>query len=147
MFNIHKTSQELETMLHDLIVKHGLFVPISKTVFRYKEYIIEKNKDGSWDIFKVTSYKQHIANTFLKVSAFAVCKLHEKRKALTVEEILREDKEFEKNYLDSICYKNTLKKSPDSISKDTALWRYEIVHNNARLAKERIDRQFYAIVT
>jgi hypothetical protein len=142
--NIKKTAQELDSMLHEIIMKSGIFVPLSKTTFRYKDYLVVKSEDGGWHCFKVADgRKKHIATTFLKITAFALCKAHEKRHARTVDELLSCDRVFEKNYIDSLFYKKTIKSSTDDVSKDTALWRYEIVHSKAKHAKDRIDGIFY----
>ena len=91
--------------------------------------------------------KKHIATTFLKVSAFAICKLHEKHQTARMQEVERNDRIFEKNYMDSLVYKNTYKKTADNVIKDTALWRYEIAHAKAKHAKQIIDGTFYASIT
>lgn len=144
--NIKKTAKELDSMLYDLILKSGIFIPINKNTFNYKNYQVSKNTDGSWNVFLFSDRKHHIANTFLKVTAFTVCKLHEKGQYQRVDEILEDDRIFEKNYTDSLFYKNTVKISNDNVSKDTALWRYEIVHHKAKEAKGRIDRHFYSSI-
>ena len=75
-----------------------------------------------------------------------MCKLHEKRLGARVKEVLDEDKLFSKNYIDSLFHKNTVKTSKDSIIKDNATWRYELVHGRAKRAKDRIDTLFYSSI-
>ena len=147
MFNLKETATELEGMLRDIALKSGIFVPISKDIIRYKKYSVIRLEDGSWAVFHTDPKKRHIASTFLKVSAFAVCKMHEKRLSGRIQEIEKHDSIFEKNYADSLIYKQTYRKTTDNVRKDIALWRYEIAHANAKQAKQAIDSVFYASIT
>ncbi len=147
MLNLKETASELEGMLRDIALKSGIFVPISKDLIRYKKYSVIKLEDGSWAVFYNDPKKQYITTTFLKVSAFAVCKMHEKRLSGRIQEIEKNDSIFEKNYADTLIYKQTYRKTTDNVRKDTALWRYEIAHANAKQAKQAIDSVFYASIT
>jgi hypothetical protein len=146
MFNIKQTATELDVMLYELVTRSPIFVPINKDKFSYKKYQIVRQPEGGWNVILVSDRNIQIANTFLKVSAFAVCTLHDKRQYNRMNDVLEKDALFEKNYLDSLSYKHILKKSKDSISKDTAMWRYEIVHATAKDAKDKIDHQFYSSI-
>lgn len=143
---LKEISADLEAMMYDMAVRSGIFVPINKTSFRYKKYMVLKGPDDLWHVFLLEPKKIHIATTFLKVSAFAICKSHEKRKGIHVDEIVSNDKIFQKNYTDSLFYKRTYNKTKDPISKDNALWRYEVAHAEAKQAKRRIDDIFYASI-
>jgi hypothetical protein len=147
MLNLKETANELEGMLRDIALKSGIFVPITKDLIRYKKYSVIKLEDGSWAVFHTDPKKRHIATTFLKVSAFAMCKMHEKRLSGRIREIEQNDGIFEKNYADSLIYKQTYRRTTDSVRKDTALWRYEIAHAKAKQAKQAIDSVFYASIT
>jgi len=145
MFDIKTTAQELDQLLHDIVVKQGMFVPVKKTLIRYKNYALVKNQDGDWIVMLlVNDRKIHIATVFLKVSAFAVCKLHEQRKSAKIDDIKSDDNIFRKNYINSVYYKKTAQVSTINATKDNALWRYEIAAAEAKSAKERIDRSFYS---
>jgi EAL domain-containing protein (putative c-di-GMP-specific phosphodiesterase class I) len=96
MLNLKETANELEGMLRDIALKSGIFVPITKDLIRYKKYSVIKLEDGSWAVFHTDPKKRHIASTFLKVSAFAVCKMHEKRLSGRIREIEQNDGIFEK---------------------------------------------------
>lgn len=135
--------ENLEASFYDLSVKKGIFTPINDRSFRYKDYMIVRGPDDSWNIFHLAPRKKLLATTFLKVTAFAYCKEHEKKHHINVREMLAEDSNFKKNYIDSIFYKNTFKKTKDETKKDTALWRYEIVYQRAKHSKAVIDRLFY----
>lgn len=147
MFNIKDTAHELDGMLRDIAQQAGIFVPISKDLIKYKKYSVIKLVDNTWSVFLNEGRKKHIGNTFLKVSAFALCKLHEKRQNSRIKEVEYNDKVFEKNYMDSLVYKHTYKRTQDAQTRDTALWRYEIAHAKAKHAKQIIDGLFYASVT
>jgi hypothetical protein len=108
--------------------------------------MVLKGPDDLWHVFLLEPKKVHIATTFLKVSAFAVCKGHESRKQYNIDEVLSNDEVFQKNYTDSVFYKKTIQKTASPISRDNALWRYEIAHANAKAAKSRIDDIFYASI-
>lgn len=135
--------KNLEAAFYDLAVKSGIFVPIDDKSFRYKNYMIVRGPDNTWNVFYLKPSKKIIAKTFLKISSFAICKAHEKNLSARVKEIEDEDKKFKKNYIDSVFYKNTYKVTSDAVKKDTALWRYEIVYNRAKESKTRIDQIFY----
>jgi hypothetical protein len=145
MFDIKTTAQELDQLLHDIVVKQGMFVPVKKTLLRYKNYALVKNQDGDWIVMLlVNGRKIHIATVFLKVTAFAVCKLHEQKKTARLDEVKNDDEIFRKNYINSVYYKKTVQTSTVNETRDNALWRYEIASAEAKGAKERIDRAFYS---
>lgn len=146
MFDIKKAAADLDSMLSDIVVKQGIFVAVNKRHIRYKNYIIIREENADWNVILVKDKKIHLARTFLKISAFAVCKLHEKGKIRTVEEIITNDAIFKKNYIDSQFYRKTILKSADQISRDNAQWRFEIVQANAKQAKDRIDSIFYSSI-
>lgn len=147
MFDIKETAQEMESMLKDIALKSGIFVPITRDLIKYKKYSVIRLPDNAWAVFHTDVTKRHIATTFLKVSAFAVCKLHEKRNSQRVQEIEVNDKVFEKHYTDSLIYKHTYKQTTDHATRDNALWRYEISHAKAKRSKQIIDNIFYATIT
>lgn len=147
IFDIKQTAQDLEQMVTDVVTKQGIFIPISKDVIRYKKYVIKRRDDGQWMVFHTEPKKKHLATTFLKVSALAICKLDEKRLTMKVDEVLRTDRYFAKHYIDSLHYKNTIKITKDVERQDIAQWRYELAHARAKHAKELIDRVFYSSLT
>lgn len=144
MFDIKETAKELDRLLHDIVVNQGMFVPVNKDLIRYKNYMMVRNEDNDWVVLLVKDKKIHIATVCLKVSAFAMCKLHEKRRSNTMAEVENLDKHFKKNYIDSLFYKKTAQHSSNEITKDNAVWRFEIASASARDAKKKIDDIFYA---
>jgi hypothetical protein len=144
MFDIKETAKELDRLLHDIVVKQGIFVPINRDLIRYKNYMMVRNEDNDWVVLLAKDKKIHIATVCLKVSAFAMCKLHEKRRSNSMSEVDNLDKHFKKNYIDSLFYKKTAQTSSNEITRDNAVWRYEIASSAARDAKKKIDDIFYA---
>ena len=137
----------IEEQIYDMAVRSGMFVPINARSFRFKKYMIVHGPDDRWNVFLMPR-NILIANTFLKVSAFAIAKLHDKgNRSTSVNKIEKEDARFQKNYLDSVFYKNTMKVTKDAARKDTALWRFEIVNQEVKGAKNQIDAIFYSSLT
>jgi hypothetical protein len=145
MSEIKQKSRDLDSMLFD-IAANNIFVYVGKDQLQYKNYQISKS-NGVWRVtIDRKGYRECLAETVLKISAFAVCKAHEKRKTSITEDIIRLDKTFEKNYNDSLFYKNTYTKTKDFDIKDTVMWRYEISHAKAKAAKQSIDDSFYSLL-
>ncbi len=140
--DIEKAAVEFDNMLFKLVTKGGLFVPSGNNLIKYKGYRLKRVNSG-WDVI---INNKLIASTFLKVSAFAICKAHEERQTGRFTEILENDKIFERNFIDSLFLKHTATVSKDSISKDTAQWRFEQVNQRAKSAKARIDSLFYSSI-
>jgi|LauGreDrversion4_2_1035121.scaffolds.fasta_scaffold318158_2 hypothetical protein len=146
MFDIKKAAADLDSMLSDIVVKQGVFVAVNKRLIRYKNYIIVRDDNFDWNVLIVKDKKVHLAQVFLKISAFAVCKLHETGRLRTLEEVKTADTVFKKNYIDSQFYRKTIQKTDNDISRDNAQWRFEIVQANAKQAKDRIDYIFYSSI-
>ena len=136
-------TEKLEAQIYDMAVRSGMFVPVDSRSFRYKKYMILRGPDDRWNVFLMPT-KQLIASTFLKVTAFAMVKMHEKRVSHRMQELEDHDSQFQKNYNDSVFYKNTMNVSKDSVRRDNALWRYELVNEKVKSAKSQIDRIFYS---
>lgn len=136
-------TERIEAEIYDMAVRGGMFVPVDNRSVRYKKYMIVKGPDDRWNVF-IMPTKVLVASTFLKVSAFAVAKLHDQKKSKMQARVEDEDKRFQKNYLDSVFYMNTMKVSKDAVTKDTALWRYELVKEQVKHAKGQIDSIFYS---
>lgn len=144
MFNIKETAQNFEQLLNDIVVKRGIFVPTGKNTIRYKNYLVHKNHDGDWVVIRLTkNSKEHIATVFLKVSAFAICKMHEKNRKSTIDEIKYADSVFRKQYIDTRFYRRTIQTAQHSATRDNAVYRFEVAEDIARSAKRKIDDVFY----
>jgi len=136
-------NEKLEAQIYDMAVRSGMFVPLNTRSFKFKNYMVIRGPDDSWNVFHMPR-KSLIATTFLKVSAFAIAKLHDKKWVTRITDIEKEDKRFQKNYNDLVFYKNTMKVAKDNVTKDTALWRFEIVNEHVKASKAQIDSIFYA---
>ncbi len=146
MFDIKKAAADLDSMLSDIVVKQGIFVAVSKRQIRYKNYIIVREENSDWNVILVKDKKIHLATVFLKISAFAVCKLHERGKLRSLAEVTSNDAIFKKNYIDSQFYRKTIQNTDNDVTRDNAQWRFEIVQANAKQAKDRIDTLFYSSI-
>jgi len=146
MFDIKQAAADLDSMLHDIVVKQGIFVAVNKRLIRYKKYIIVRDVNDNWTVILSDQRKFHIATVFLKVSAFAVCKMHEKGKNTSIDEIKSNDDIFRKNYIDSQFYRKTAQSAKDPVTRENAYWRLEMVKDNAKTAKARIDGMFYSSI-
>ena len=146
MFDVKQAAADLDSMLHDIVVKQGIFVALNKRLIRYKKYIIVRDVNDDWTVILSDQRKFHIATVFLKVSAFAVCKMHEKGKITSIDEIKSNDDIFRKNYIDSQFYRKTAQSAKDPVTRENAYWRLEMVKDNAKTAKARIDGMFYSSI-
>ena len=146
MFDVKQAAADLDSMLHDIVVKQGIFVALNKRLIRYKKYIIVRDVNDDWTVILSDQRKFHIATVFLKVSAFAVCKMHEKGKNTSIDEIKSNDDIFRKNYIDSQFYIKTAQSAKDPVTRENAYWRLEMVKDNAKTAKARIDGMFYSSI-
>jgi hypothetical protein len=100
MFDIKVAARDLENLLHEIVVKNGVFVPINKNLIKYKNYTLVRNQDKDWIVLIIKNEKKyHISTVCLKVSAFAVCKLHEKQRMSKIEEVESHDTLFKKHYI------------------------------------------------
>jgi hypothetical protein len=70
-------SEKLEAQIYDMAVRSGMFVPINPRSTKYKNYMIVRGPDDMWNVFQMPR-KILISTTYLKVSAFAIAKLHDK---------------------------------------------------------------------
>lgn len=146
MFDIKQTAADLDSMLHDIVVKQGMFLVVNNRLIRYKKYIIARDPDDNWNVILSADRKIHLATVFLKVSAFAICKMHEKGKNATIGDIKSNDEIFRKNYIDSQFYRKTAQNSKDPVTRESAYWRFELVKDYAKTAKTRIDDLFYSSI-
>jgi hypothetical protein len=87
-----------------MAVRSGMFVPVDSRTFRYKRYMILRGPDDRWNVFLMPT-KQLIASTFLKVTAFALVKMHEKKMSHRMQELEDHDLKFQKNNLTFIISK------------------------------------------
>jgi len=142
-----KNNQEkVEEQIYDIALRSGIFVPINQRTIKYKNYMIIKGPDDRWNVFLMPK-KLLIVSTFLKASALAIAKFHDSYKSHRIQQIEKEDAIFQKNYLDSIFYKNTIEKTKDPVTRDTASWRLDLVKTKIKSSKSLINNIFYSTLT
>lgn len=141
--NIEVIASELNSMLNDYIVDHGMFVPIKKNLIKYKNYTLQRANNESWSIF---CNKRLISETFLKSSAFVFCKLHESNNVKLLKDLVKHDKDFKKHFIDSKQFEYTIKESQDEITRDAAICRYDISSKQAERVRKKINNMLYRLI-
>jgi hypothetical protein len=139
-----KIAFELENIINDYVLTTGMFVS-SGTGYRYKNYAINRLPDYSWEIGIIIDKQfKHIANTFLKISAFTICKLHDKSQLNQINFITGLDDTYRRNHIDACNFKHVIKNSKVSLQVETAEIRYHEVSDRADQAKQTLKKQFLA---
>lgn len=126
--------EQLESLLDDPYYMGK--IPYKKgNSIRIGHYIIRKNKTGYLVYDCVDNRK--VDHFWSKSAALAYVKLDLDGKKLHTE-IKRLDKTLEKNQIDAMFYKNTIKKASEEIRKSSAKVRLDIAEENAYNAKYRL---------
>ena len=129
-----KALEQLESLLDDPYYMGK--IPYKKgNSIRIGHYIIRKNKTGYLVYDCVDNRK--VDHFWSKSAALAYVKLDLDGKKLHTE-IKRLDKTLEKNQIDAMFYKNTIKKASEEIRKSSARVRLDIAEENAYNAKYRL---------
>lgn len=129
-----KALEQLESLLDDPYYMGK--IPYKKgNSIRIGHYIIRKNKTG-YLIYDCVDNKK-VDHFWSKSAALAYVKLDLDGKKLHTE-IKRLDKTLEKNQIDAMFYKNTIKKATEEIRKSSAKVRLDIAEENAYNAKYRL---------
>lgn len=126
--------EQLESLLDDPYYMGK--IPYKKgNSIRIGHYIIRKNKTG-YLVYDCVDNKK-VDHFWSKSAALAYVKLDLDGKKLHTE-IKRLDKTLEKNQIDAMFYKNTIKKASEEIRKSSAKVRLDIAEENAFNAKYRL---------
>jgi len=126
--------EQLESLLDDPYYMGK--IPYKKgNSIRIGHYIIRKNKTG-YLVYDCVDNKK-VDHFWSKSAALAYVKLDLDGKKLHTE-IKRLDKTLEKNQIDAMFYKNTIKKASEEIRKSSARVRLDIAEENAYNAKYRL---------
>ena len=126
--------QQLENLLNDPYYMGK--IPYKKgNSIRIGHYVIRKNKTG-YLVYDVES-NQRVDNFWSKPAALAYVKTKLDGKNYNAD-IKKLDKILEKNQIDSMFYKYTIKKAKESTRKHSAQVRLEIAEENAYNAKYRL---------
>jgi len=126
--------EQLESLLDDPYYMGK--IPYKKgNSIRVGHYIIRKNKTGYLVYDCVDNRK--VDHFWSKSAALAYVKLDLDGKKLHTE-IKKLDKTLEKNQIDAMFYRNTIKKASEEIRKSSARVRLDIAEENAYNAKYRL---------
>tara|TARA_A100001035_G_scaffold210146_1_gene170041 strand:+ start:996 stop:1418 length:423 start_codon:yes stop_codon:yes gene_type:complete len=129
-----KALEQLESLLDDPYYMGK--IPYKKgNSIRIGHYIIRKNKTG-YLVYDCVDNKK-IDHFWSKSAALAYVKLDLDGKKLHTE-IKKLDKTLEKNQIDAMFYRNTIKKASEEIRKSSARVRLDIAEENAYNAKYRL---------
>ena len=126
--------EQLESLLDDPYYMGKILYKKGNSI-RIGHYIIRKNKTGYLVYDCVDNRK--VDHFWSKSAALAYVKLDLDGKKLHTE-IKRLDKTLEKNQIDAMFYKNTIKKASEEIRKSSARVRLDIAEENAYNAKYRL---------
>ena len=64
MFDVKQAAADLDSMLHDIVVKQGVFVAVNKRLIRYKKYIIVRDPNDDWTVILSDQRKIHVPQFF-----------------------------------------------------------------------------------
>ena len=129
-----KALEQLESLLDDPYYMGK--IPYKKgNSIRIGHYIIRKNKTGYLVYDCVDNRK--VDHFWSKSAALAYVKLDLDGQKLHTE-IKKLDKTLEKNQIDAMFYRNTIKKASEEIRKSSARVRLDIAEENAYNAKYRL---------
>jgi len=129
-----KALEQLESLLDDPYYMGK--IPYKKgNSIRIGHYIIRKNKTG-YLVYDCGDNRK-VDHFWSKSAALAYVKLDLDGKNLHTE-IKKLDKTLEKNQIDAMFYRNTIKKASEEIRKSSARVRLDIAEENAYNAKYRL---------
>jgi len=120
----------------------GVHFPYVKgNSIRIGKMIIRTSKHGY--LVYDTEHNKQVDQTFSKASAIAMAKslAHNKDNSVA---IMRLDKQIEKNYMDSVYFHNSYKKTEDDMKKEVLLTRLDIAQANTEHARSLLDNYIYS---
>jgi len=131
--------KDIVKVLEDIInqnVNEIDFPYVKGNSIRIKNMVIRKSRNG-YLVYDTKENKQ-VAKTFCKSSAVAIAKSMAKGFDV-IDQVMIWDQIIEKNYNDSIFYKNTMKKTKDEFKKDIIEVRFEDAKYRTEYAKQNLD--------
>jgi hypothetical protein len=109
----------------------------------YHNYIIKRNKFGSWDLIQVgKKFRNNIESFYLKSSALIAAKHHKNNRIMELSRTKDLDNQYWFSYIDSINLNESLKRTKDEIKKDVFLWRYEQARDRSEHYKQQITQAY-----
>lgn len=136
--------KDIVKVLEEIIDQHideVDFPQVKGNSIRIKHMVIRKSRNG-YLIYDTQDNKQ-VAKTFCKASAIALAKNLAKGLNVT-EKVLQYDHIIEKNYMDSIFYKNTISKTTDEFKRDVIEIRFLDAKDRTESAKRSLDAFIFA---
>lgn len=106
----------------------------------YEDYLI-KNHNGHWELYSITN-KDKIATFFLRSCALIAAKCYKSYLFNEYREIKQLDRDYKRNYLNSVIYRHSLKASDDFDTKVIILNQLECSESDAEYYKKKISRLF-----
>jgi hypothetical protein len=103
--------------------------------------VIRKSKHGY--LVYNTELNKQAGHTFSKASAIALAKNVVDNKQDASDAILKIDKVIEKNYMDSVYFKNSYEKSNDDFRKDVLSIRLDVALSRTEQACSLLDNYIY----
>lgn len=117
------------------------FPQVKGNSIRIKNMVIRKSRNGY--LIYDTKDNRQVAKTFCKASAVAVAKSLAKGIDQT-DKVLRYDSIIEKNYNDSLFYKNTLRRTKDDFKRSVIEIRFLDAKDRTESAKRFLDSIIFA---
>lgn len=139
MYN-DKLIQDLEKIISQSDVLS--IIPIQKgNSIRVGKYIVRTNKSGH--LIYDSSKNKLVATTWSKSAALALVesKINNVKNDIAIKKL---DRIIEKNDLDSLFYKNTIKKTHDKVKKINAANRLDIAKLNSFSARNKLYQMIIA---
>jgi len=136
MTNVTLVRQKLQELLDKEI--DPVYFPVQKgDRINIGSYSIAKIPNG----YSIKSYKSNkvIAVTFSKTAAVAIAKNLSKKKDI-IKKVMELDKIIQKNTIDCVFYKHTMKVTTNPIRYESTLYRYENSKEKSKQAKEKLNR-------
>lgn len=128
--------QDLENLINENLKK--ITLPYVKgNSIRIRHMIIRESKKGF--LVYDSYHNRQVARTYSKVAAVALAKTCAEGENY-VDFILEQDKIIEKNYIDSIFYKNTISKTHNTMRRLAAEDRYDIARERVDAARKKLDK-------
>jgi hypothetical protein len=107
----------------------------------YKNYLIKTNAQGDWCIHK-SSVIDPLGVFYLKTSALMAARAYDRTDLNKMFEIKRIDTDYKNNYIDSLVFANSIKKSKDFSRYIILLNKLEYSQARTEHFKDMISKMF-----
>jgi len=109
----------------------------------YHNYLIRRNKVGSWDLIQVGKrFRNNIGTFYLKSSALMAAKHHKYNRIMELSRTKDLDNLYWFSHVDSLTLNESLKRTKDLAKKDIFLWRYEQARDRSEHYKQQITQAY-----